>query len=97
MKTREEHGIPNQFNIYTRDTESVVTGYGKHARVMATVARPSGLYCRVDLLEGLREPTTAEILTVARKDQGARGRWVLESREPWENGISIDFNFIRKS
>lgn len=71
-------------NGITPDEKSVITGFGKHARVVAFHPNEKNeLYIRVDLpakikekdpsYPDLPEPTTLEILTVARKDQGLMG------------------------
>lgn len=85
------------FNTLVRDQDSLVTGFGKHARVMATLPDTGGLYCRVDRKWDLREPTTEEILAVAKEGQGVRGNWKLESRvEYHSNGLDrIDYQFVR--
>lgn len=74
---RQPHGEAGHLNTYTRDQDSVVTAYGKHYRVVAFLPDASGLSCRVDHVHGARMPSTDEVLTVARKDQGVRGRWKL--------------------
>jgi hypothetical protein len=72
---RMPHGVPGQINGYTLDRDSVITGYGKHYRVLGV--HPSGdtLEIRVDHTGGPRMPTVAEVLAVARKDQYLRGEW----------------------
>jgi hypothetical protein len=66
-------------NIHKRDHDSVITGYGQHDRVVAFQPSTEGLYCRVDHKWGLGEPTVDQILTVARKDQGVKGKWRVKS------------------
>jgi hypothetical protein len=90
-------------NIYTLDQDSVETGYGQHARVVAFHPDHEGLYVRVDKSSKvrkqdhgypiLREPTVKEILTVARKSQGLKGRWKLRTWDNWSDGGSIDYYF----
>lgn len=83
---RELHGEPGHLNVAIRDHDSVITAKGKHARVVAFLPTGSELYARVDMVwPGLREPTPAEILTVARKDQDVRGRWTLDRTARWQN------------
>lgn len=85
--------MSGHFNALVRDHDSVVTGFGRHDRVMATIAKCGELYCRVDHVHGLGMPTNAEVLAVARKDQGNRGRWRLTSKETWNGGRCTDFHF----
>jgi hypothetical protein len=82
-------------NIYTRDIDSVVTGFGIHQRVVATQPDQDGLYCRVDLVNNLPEPSVDQVLTVARKDQSVKGKWKLLSKEYYfSNGAErIDYQF----
>lgn len=76
------HGEKGHLNLRTRDQDSVVTGYGKHHRVVVSLALDRRtLHARVDHIHGEREPTIAEILKVARLHQGVKGRWTLESME----------------
>lgn len=96
MKTTyEEHHEPGHLNIYTRDHDSVVTNYGKHDRVVAFLPDADGLYIRVDHRWNLGEPTVAQILEVARKDQGIKGRWSLRLADKWDDGSSTDYHFDR--
>ena len=76
------HGEKGHLNLRTRDQDSVVTNYGKHHRVVVSLALDRRtLHARVDHVHGDREPTVDEILRVARLHQGVTGRWVLESME----------------
>lgn len=95
MKTQQPHGEAGHLNIYTRDHDSVVTGYGQHDRVVAFLPQGNALYIRVDHLWKLERPTPEQVLTVARKDQGVTGRWVLDRAEPWDDGSSTDYHFVR--
>lgn len=93
---KQEHNKPGELNFYTLDTDSVITAYGKHARVVAFLPKGGQLECRVDIRDELREPTASEVLTVARKNQGLRGRWNFSKREPWPNDSSrVDFIFTK--
>jgi hypothetical protein len=77
-----EHGEAGHLNVYRRDQDSVVTGRGRHYRVVAFLPDAQGeLLCRVDHKHGPRMPTSEEILVVARNDQGVRGRFVLARAE----------------
>lgn len=102
MSNSIEHGNAGHINTIVRDQDSVITGYGKHARVIAFLPDHEGLYCRVDMVWGLRQPTIEEVLTVARKDQGIKGNWVLDRIETWETNSSAhgklvnhDYYFVR--
>lgn len=77
------------------DTESVITGYGKHDRVVAFQPKGNELYTRVDHKYGIRTPTADEVLRVARLDQDVRGKWRIKAIEPWADGKSTDFTFER--
>ena len=77
------------FNTATRDQDSIVTHHGRHYRVLACLPDYEGLYCRVDHCHGGRMPTVGEVLDVARKDQGVRGKWTLRSATEYEsNGLT---------
>lgn len=95
------HGELGHFNVFVRDQDDVCTGYGEHDRVMTTLPQYDEefkqvvLYCRVDLKWELGEPTSEQILKVAKKHDGTKGKWTLLSREPWDNGKSIDFTFVK--
>ena len=92
---REPHGEPGHVNIYTRDHDSVITAHGQHDRVVAFLPQGDGLYIRVDHKWNLGEPTEAQILAVARKDQGVKGKWKLDRKTPWADGSSTDYEFVR--
>lgn len=86
------------FNIYTKDIDSVVTGFGRHQRVCAFLPQCEPefngdlmLYCRVDRVNGLPDPTTQEILAVARKDQGVKGKFKLVQKTVYgKDDVNID-------
>lgn len=87
MKQLEAHGEAGHLNVITRDQDSVVTGYGKHARVVCFLPKGDEFYARVDMLPvGLPFPTETQIREVAKKDQSIRGRWQLAKTEPWQYG-----------
>lgn len=92
---REPHGEPCHVNIYTRDHDSVITAHGRHDRVVAFLPQCHTLYIRVDHKWNLGEPTESQILTVARKDQGVKGRWKLDRKTPRADGSSTDYEFAR--
>lgn len=96
------HGLFGHLNVVTPDQKSIVTGRGKHDRVVAFCpgfdedVGALALYCRVDHLWGLGMPSEKEILKVARKENGedAKGRWKLASSVPWDDGTSTDIYFV---
>ena len=92
MKAHNEKG---HLNIFKRDHESVITGKGKHDRVVAFLPNHEGLYVRVDHLWKLGCPTPKEILKAAKADQGIGGKWVFDKCEHWEDGSSTDYYFKR--
>jgi len=93
----ERHGQSGHLNVSVLDQNSPVTGFGAHARVVAFLPDIEGLYCRADLVHGLPEPTTEQVLTIARVDQGIKGKWRLRTRVQWQCGSheSIDYHFDR--
>lgn len=86
---RDPHCEDGHLNIYVRDHDSIVTGKGQHARVVAFFSADGNNEpcCRVDYChKGLRPPTDSEILTVLKaeaRDQGIRGRWKVSKRESY--------------
>ena len=93
--TDQPHGERGHLNIFTRDHDSVVTNYGQHDRVVAFLPGPVELYIRIDHHWNLGEPTHAQILDVARKDQGVKGRWTFARADRWDDGSSTDYFFTR--
>lgn len=91
----KEHNEKGHLNIFKRDHERDVTGFGKHDRVVAFLPNPEGLYIRVDHLWKLGCPTHADILKAAKSDQAIRGKWVFDKSEEWEDGSSTDYYFKR--
>jgi hypothetical protein len=82
---KQEHFEKGNLNICTKDQDSFVTGYGKHARVVAFIPDSEGLYCRVDYVCGLPAPSDKEILKVAKYYGEVRGGWKLKSWNEYEN------------
>jgi hypothetical protein len=88
-------------NIHQPDIKSVINGYGKHNRVIAF--QPSFddrhkevvLYCRVDHVNSLRDPDINEILTVARKDQDAKGKFTLLESNGFDDGSNATEYFFK--
>lgn len=68
----QKHGIPGQLNVYYRDTETDITSFGKHKRVVIFLDPPTGhIQARVDQVdvEGddqLPWPTLQQVMRVAR-------------------------------
>ena len=99
------HGREGHLNIVIPDECDAVTSYGKHARVVAFHPDHDGLYVRVDraskvrrvdsLYPNLPDPTISQILAVARKDQGVKGKWKVRSIEEHRDGHSVDYHFDR--
>lgn len=94
------HNKTGHINIYKLDHESVITSHGKHDRVIAFLPMfeqehgKTCLYCRVDTHHKLGIPSEQQILTVARKDQGVKGRYkLIEKSEIYGQNSSIDFIF----
>lgn len=85
------HGEDGHLNVFKRDQATAVTGYGRHFRVVAFLPDVEGLYCRVDHKNGPRMPTPDEVLLVARKDQGIKGRWRFDRSVEHADGKSTDF------
>lgn len=93
--TKSKHNEAGHVNVYQRDHDSVITGYGKHDRVIAFLPDGRGLHVRVDHKWQLGEPTTQQILRVARRDQGVRGRWKLATATKADDGHCTWFDFTR--
>lgn len=93
--------VHRDVNVLTPDIKSVITGFGKHNRVLACIPSFDSefgcvtLYARVDHVNGLRDPSTEEVLTVARKDQDVRGRFKLIETRLFDDGASTEFHFKR--
>lgn len=93
----EEHGEQGHLNSIIKDQDSIVTGYGAHGRVIAFLPKGDEFELRVDLVWGLRRPTASEMLDVARRDQGIKGKWrMVSSVEYHSHGLDrIDATFKR--
>ncbi len=95
MKTTQPHFEEGHLNTHRRDHDSVITGYGKHDRVIAFQPDCEGLYVRVDHKWNLGEPSHQQILDVARKDQDIKGKWIFNRAEKWDCGKSTDYYFTK--
>lgn len=98
-----QHNEKGHMNVFVRDQDSVITGFGKHARVVAFLPQWNeelnavAVYVRVDLVWDLPEPTEKQILEVMKKDQGIKGKWVMATKVYWEPSPekgSIDYHFV---
>lgn len=62
------HGVPHQINIYTRDRDRDITGFGRHKRALVfLVPSDQTISVRVDHVEADRElpwPTLRQVLRV---------------------------------
>ena len=97
-KNYDGHGKNGHFNILELDHDSVVTGKGKHDRVAAHIPSCDEYYeVRVDHVWGLGMPTPKDVLAVARRDQGVRGKWEFINQETFMNSkfSSTAFTFKR--
>lgn len=91
---RQEHFEKGNVNAYTRDRDSVITNYGKHDRTLCFIdCKTRDLVARVDHLWNLGMPSITEILTVAKKHQDIKGKWILDKKEEDPNGKSTEFYF----
>lgn len=93
-------GSHRDLNVGTPDVKSVVTAFGKHNRVVAflpgfdsSFSRVT-LYARVDHVNGLRDPEEKEILAVARKHQGVKGKYKLLNIRSSSDGKCTDYTFV---
>lgn len=86
-------------NVLKRDHDSVITGFGKHDRVVAFQPEFCAdnqrivLYCRVDHKWNLGAPTTRQILKAAKADQGIKGRFRFIRLDVHHDGKSSDYYF----
>ncbi|AUR92213.1 hypothetical protein NVP1170O_100 [Vibrio phage 1.170.O._10N.261.52.C3] len=94
------HMQDGHLNIFTLDHDSVVTSKGKHDRVVCFLPQFEPdygkvcLYCRVDTHHNLGLPTANQILTVARKDQGVKGKYrLIDVSDKYGLRDSIDYVF----
>lgn len=97
IESGQLHGQEGHLNVCVLDQNSPATGFGDHARVVAFCPKGNALYCRVDLMHGLPEPTPEQVLKAARLDNDLRGKWKLSKVDPYEtNGVGrLDFHFER--
>lgn len=93
------HGEKGHLNIYVKDHDSVVTDFGKHDRIVCFQPQFDDafncvvMYCRCDHKWNLGEPTTEQILQVARKDQGIKGKFKMTFTESSIDGMTTDYYF----
>jgi len=96
------HGKYGHLNALELDHDSACTGYGKHNRVVAFCPDHEGLYCRVDHVWNLRQPSPCEVLhaAIARNgypDMGRAYTWEFERSETHADAESTDFYFKKRS
>lgn len=78
-------------NRKIKDIDTIITGHGVHNRVIAFFpkfdrASNSFLFhARVDHVNGLRDPSIAEILKVARKKNGTKGVYALTDTHSYKS------------
>jgi hypothetical protein len=98
---RQEHGEQGHLNIYKRDHDSVVTGYGKHDRVVACLPcywdniQAVAVYIRIDHKWQLGIPTDKEVITAFKKDQGITGRWKKALESNWSESNATEQWYIK--
>ena len=90
---KNEHSQPGHLNVYRLDHDSPFTGYGKHDRVVAFLPDADGLFVRVDHIWGLGEPSDSQVMEAARKTQGIKGRWSLQTKTRSECGGWTEYMF----
>jgi len=83
-------------NVFVKDHDSYVTGNGKHDRVVVFEPDRHGMYVRVDHNWNLGMPTNKQILDIARKKEGIRGRWKLSTSNQfrYEGVLSTHLYFV---
>ena len=93
---QKEHGEKGHLNVYIKDQDSHVTGFGVHARIAAGwCAEDQCFYVREDFVHGLQASTDAQRQKVIRDDFTG---WILRrsarlvccSSVPFENLNSIE-------
>ena len=89
------HGKFGHLNLGILDHDSIVTGKGKHDRVVAFLPKGNNCYVRVDHVWSLGMPTEQQIRNVMRDDQDIRGKWKIDRIESWDNGKSTDIYLTR--
>lgn len=93
------HGKFGHLNVLTMDHDSVVTGYGKHDRVVTTLPQFDKeydtvvLYARVDTVWGLGLPTPEQIIQVAKEHDNTKGDWEVFKTEAADDNTSHYFYF----
>jgi len=68
-KSESPHGESGHFNTLVKDQDSIVTGYGKHDRIVVSRDPDSGNFtARIDKKWNLGMPTDEQIMVVAKED-----------------------------
>ena len=96
---QKEHGEKGHLNVYIKDQDSHVTGFGIHARIVAGwCAEDQCFYVREDFVHGLPSSTDAQRQKVIRKDFtgwviNRYSRLICFSSVPFENRNSIEHTY----
>lgn len=101
MKTLLPHGQEGHCNIYRRDHDSAITGYGKHDCVCAFL--PSydpdvacvAVYVRIDHKWHLGMPTDKQVIRAFKQDQQIKGRWQKIKENPWPQNNSTEQWYVQ--
>ena len=97
-----EHGEQGHLNIYERDHDSVVTGKGKHDRVVAFLPGYSeevdaiAIYVRIDHKWSLGMPSDKQVIAAFKQDQGIKGRWTKVLEKPWTESNATEQWYIQQ-
>lgn len=94
ISRQQHHGEVGHLNIYVRDHDSYVTGFGIHDRVVACKPILGGLLVTVDHKWKLGEPTVEQVLTVALNAELITTRnWAVHSVEQYNDGRKTQYIF----
>jgi hypothetical protein len=95
MKIEKPHNQKGHFNICQLDHDSVVTGQGKHDRVMACCPEGNEAYARVDLIWNLGFPTNEQIIKVFKEVNNVKGKWIVKLIDYYDCGQHADIYLER--
>ena len=90
MKIEQPHNQKGHFNTYRLDHNSVVTGKGKHDRVMACCPEGNEAYARVDTKWKLGFPTDKQIIKVFKEVNNVKGKWRVKLVDNYDCGQHAD-------
>ena len=91
---RIPHYEKGHLNLFVKDQDSCVTGFGVHARVLVFSGKGVN-FCRVDMVHGLRKPTQNEILTVLAIKEGLVSKKAIDNFTR-KRKISFSFSSVEK-